>query len=106
MGFFSYLFGKGSHSSKVNINEYKYISKQEILDLVSPLKIKTLTQQEEKAVEEVLIARLSHYREISLKNIRDILTKLSREYVISDIDRKYLYKTFVEYFSNKKNKEL
>ncbi|EKE06778.1 MAG: hypothetical protein ACD_18C00281G0002 [uncultured bacterium] len=103
MGFFSYLFGTGQHASKkTDINEYRYLSREKLLDLVSPLKVKTLSQKEEKMVEDVLLERLSHYNKISLENIRDILRFLSKEHTISEIDAKYLYKIFEEYFSQDK----
>ncbi|PIR78273.1 MAG: hypothetical protein COU28_02470 [Candidatus Magasanikbacteria bacterium CG10_big_fil_rev_8_21_14_0_10_36_16] len=103
MSFFSYLFGTGADKvGKTNINEYKCITRQEVLGLVSPLKVKTLSQKEEKTVEEILWERLKYFHKISLKNIRDILAKLSREHTIGEIDGKYLYKVFEDYFVNNK----
>ena len=69
MSFFSYLFGTGADKvGKTNINEYKCITRQEVLGLVSPLKVKTLSQKEEKTVEEILWERLKYFHKISLKN--------------------------------------
>ena len=98
MGILADIFG--GRKSSLSQKEY-YLSKQEIDDLVSAVKIKSLDGKEEKLVEKALDDRRRGDGKIALSQIDEALRKLENLHKMSQYDRKALNKIFQEYFNKK-----
>jgi hypothetical protein len=79
------------------LQKEKPISVIQIRNLVSRFKIRSLDKDEERLVEELLIARRRGDGKISLRQVEDVLRKLRNQNKISRTDEKGLMKVFVEY---------
>jgi len=77
----------------------KPISAQEIKQLVSRFKIRSLISEEESLVENELIARRRGNGKISLQQVYDLLTKLKNQNKISQVDRDGLLSVFEEHLN-------
>jgi len=100
MGFFSFLFGTGSANTSLSQKEH-YLSKQEIQQLVSRVKVRTLDSGEEVLVEDVIDRRRRGDGKISLYQIDEALRTLQNQNKISKFDRQGLMRVFGEYFGKK-----
>jgi len=97
MGIFSYLFGTDS----VYSSEPKSLPSEQIRLIVSQAKTRTLTQKEEKKIEEALDAGRNSGR-ISMRKIDTILRTLVSSHIISLEDKKGVLKQCALYFEKKK----
>jgi hypothetical protein len=95
MGFFSTLFGS---ASSVYDQHERAITKEQIQQLVSRYKTRSLDAAEEQLIEETLIKRRKNDGKISLRQIDEVLRKLEGQYKISEYDRKGIIDIFQKYF--------
>jgi len=100
MGFFSFLFGTGSANTSLSQKEH-YLTKLEIQQLVSRVKVNTLSNGEESLVEETIDTRRRGDGKISLYQIYEALRKLQNLNKISKFDRQGLMRVFGEFFTRK-----
>mgnify|MGYP001591332892 CR=1 FL=1 len=95
-GFFSSLCDRYSQHEHA-------LTELEIRRLVSEVRVETLKDKEEYAVEEAILARRHGDGKISLRQICEVLRSLQNKRVISIYDRKKLMKVFEEHFRKFKN---
>lgn len=103
MGFFNFLFSYGKKTNSQDFVTYYSLSSLEVKEIVSSVRISGLTQEEERLVEQALLAKLAVFNKISLREIDRILYNLKKEFKIGDSDRKNILKTFETYFKQKQN---
>ena len=96
MGIFTAIFE--SNSSKYSNNE-QYLSAIQIKQLVSRVKVKSLSHSEESLVEQTIIARRRGDGKISLHQIDEVLRKLKHTNKISNSDWKGLMRVFSGHFN-------
>jgi len=97
MGLFSSMFG--SPSAKYSQTEHA-LSELKIRELVSRVRINSLSKGEEEIVERTLIAGRLGDGKISLRRIDEILRKLVNTNNISIYDKKALIKIFEDYYKD------
>ncbi|PIZ95616.1 MAG: hypothetical protein COX80_04020 [Candidatus Magasanikbacteria bacterium CG_4_10_14_0_2_um_filter_33_14] len=103
MGFFAYLLGTDSKSPGAHdIAKYRHITRNKIYQILHSIRISSLTKEKEKIIEDEITKHLLSNSTISLKVIRRVLSDLVREKSINNIDKKYIYQAFEEYFFNNK----
>ena len=96
MGLFDILLGSSAHYSP----EPHPLTREQIRRLVSRLSVRTLTAEEEQAVEQAIDAARYGDGHISLQTINTTLHSLEQEHRISANDRKGLIKVFSDFFSH------
>lgn len=97
MGIFDLLFGSSpSQYSKVEHS----LPEEKIRLLVSRVKVQSLSQAQEGAVETAIIQRRQGDGKISLFQIYEVLTKMKNNNLLSPVDRDGLVRVFGEYFSS------
>lgn len=77
--------------------EEKSITEKKIRELVSQVKVKSLTDDEEACVEEHLLARRGRDGKMSLQQVYEVLYTLWRQNKISETDKDGLFKVFQSY---------
>ncbi len=99
MSFFQDLISTAFGGSQYSSKEH-FVSEEEIRRLVSQSKVASLSQQEEKNVEEALL----HARKngnISVQKIDHVLKNLEHQRKISSIDREGIVRVFKNYLGSK-----
>jgi len=94
MAFFSFF---GSYCSRYSQHEHP-LTELEVRRLVSEVRVETLKDNEERAVEDGILARRRGDGKISLRQICETLRQLELRRAISIYDRKKLMKVFEEHF--------
>lgn len=97
MGIFGSMFG--SLSGAYSQTEHA-LSEIKIKELVSRVRISSLSQQEEQIVEQEIIKGRLGDGKISMRKIDEILRKLVNTNKISIHDKKSLMKVFSSYFND------
>lgn len=97
MAFFG-LFG--SACDRYSQHEHQ-LSAFDVRKLVSEVRVQTLKDNEETAVEEAILARRHGDGKISLRQICETLRQLQNRRVISIYDRKGLMRVFEEHYKKR-----
>ena len=98
MGLFGSLFG--SPSAKYSQKEYP-LSEIKIKELVSQIKVNSLSSAEERVVEQAIVRGRLGDGKISIRKIDEILRKLVNTRKISIHDKKGLMRVFTRYYGDK-----